>query len=201
MSTKYIVNNVSGQTITGDLTINGNVVITGTTNIRPYKVYTALLTQSGDGTSTQITGPLVVGKTYEIVTFETGDDFTNVANVVSGVINTNGCVFIATGTTPTDYSNGSELRDTSAPVATVLENTLGEQVVWEMVGNGNYITTINDSLINNTYLSITNNMYDVDLVLQILSPQNQSIEIATFDNGILTDGILSVTPIEIRVYN
>lgn len=48
MSTKYIVDNVSEQTITGDLTINGNVVITGTTNTRPYKVYTALLTQEGD---------------------------------------------------------------------------------------------------------------------------------------------------------
>jgi hypothetical protein len=47
METKYIVNNVSSQTITGDLTINGNVVITGTTNTRPYKVYTALLTQEG----------------------------------------------------------------------------------------------------------------------------------------------------------
>ena len=46
-TTKYIVNNLSGQTLNGDLTINGDFIITGTTNIRPYKVYTALLTQSG----------------------------------------------------------------------------------------------------------------------------------------------------------
>jgi hypothetical protein len=54
MATKYIVNNVSGQTIDGNLTINGDVVITGDTNIRPYKVYTALLTQTGDTAPTSI---------------------------------------------------------------------------------------------------------------------------------------------------
>ena len=90
---------------------------------------------------------------------------------------------------------------TDAPVVTVLENTLGEILVWSYSSNGTYGTTINDSLINNTYLSITNNMYDVDLVLQILSPGDGIIEIATFDNGALTDGVLSDTPIEIRVYN
>jgi hypothetical protein len=54
MATKYIVNNVSGQTIDGNLTINGDVVITGDTNIRPYKVYTALLTQTGETAPTSI---------------------------------------------------------------------------------------------------------------------------------------------------
>ena len=47
MATKYIVDNLSGQTINGDITINGNLSVTGTTNIKPYKVYTALFTQSG----------------------------------------------------------------------------------------------------------------------------------------------------------
>jgi hypothetical protein len=32
MATRYIVNNVSGQTITGDLTISGNLVVSGTSN-------------------------------------------------------------------------------------------------------------------------------------------------------------------------
>jgi len=48
MSTKYIVNNVLEQTINGDLTVNGNVVITGTTNTTPYKTYVAVLTQTGE---------------------------------------------------------------------------------------------------------------------------------------------------------
>jgi hypothetical protein len=32
MATKYIVNDLTGQTITGDLTINGNLNVTGTTS-------------------------------------------------------------------------------------------------------------------------------------------------------------------------
>lgn len=44
-TTKYIVNNVTGQTIYSGITINGNLTLSGNTNIRPYKVYTALLTQ------------------------------------------------------------------------------------------------------------------------------------------------------------
>ncbi|MBK6836817.1 MAG: hypothetical protein IPG89_22180 [Bacteroidetes bacterium] len=103
---------------------------------------------------TQTSGALVIGKRYTILDFNTGDNFTNVANVISGVINTTGCVFDAIGTTPTTYSNGSTLAvyetqsytyaelkaglgigakvykalltqtGTSAPVATVLVNTL-----------------------------------------------------------------------------
>lgn len=58
---------------------------------------------------TQTSGALVVGKRYTILDFNAGDNFTNVASVVSGTINTTGCVFDAIGTTPTTYSNGSTL--------------------------------------------------------------------------------------------
>ena len=58
---------------------------------------------------TQTSGALVVGKRYTILNFVAGDNFTNVASVVSGTINTTGCVFDAIGTTPTTYSNGSTL--------------------------------------------------------------------------------------------
>lgn len=105
---------------------------------------------------------------YTIVTYVAGDDFSNVATVVSGTINTTGCVFDAIGTTPTDYSNGSTLSSyesqsytyaelksglglgskvykalltqsgTSAPVATVLVNTLGVTPTFSYVGVGDY---------------------------------------------------------------
>jgi len=54
MATKYIVNNVSGQTITGDLTINGNVIISGTTNIGSVGTYKALMFQTGPVTGTSL---------------------------------------------------------------------------------------------------------------------------------------------------
>jgi len=48
METKYIVNNVTGQTINGSLTINGDVTITGTTNVIPYKSYICKMTQTNE---------------------------------------------------------------------------------------------------------------------------------------------------------
>lgn len=121
---------------------------------------------------TQTSGVLVVGKRYTILDFNVGDNFTNVASVVSGTINTTGCVFDAIGTTPTTYSNGSTLAHyetqsytyedlktglngnpkvykalltqtgTNAPVATVLVNTLSGTPVWSYDGVGNYILTL-----------------------------------------------------------
>jgi hypothetical protein len=121
---------------------------------------------------TLTSGALTIGVKYTILDFQTGDNFTNVAQVVSGVINTTGCVFIATGTTPTTYSNGSTLAyyetqsatwadlksglaggkkvykalltqtGTDAPVATVLENTLSGTPVWSYDGVGLYYLTL-----------------------------------------------------------
>lgn len=54
---------------------------------------------------TYTSGLLTVGAIYTITTYETGDDFTN----VGALSNANGVEFEATGTTPTDWSNGSLL--------------------------------------------------------------------------------------------
>ena len=110
---------------------------------------------------------------YTIVTYVAGDDFSNVATVVSGTINTTGCVFDAIGVTPTDYSNGStissyesqsytyaELKSglglgskiykaslnqtsTNAPVEVELVNTLGGTPVLSYVGVGDFLLTLN----------------------------------------------------------
>jgi len=49
-------------------------------------------------------GNLVIGETYEITNVAfVGGDFSNVADVIDGIINEVGCVFIATGTTPTSW--------------------------------------------------------------------------------------------------
>ena len=84
MSTKYIVNDLTGQTITGNLTINGNVIITGTSNNNG--VYRALLTQTGSisGNSGDFINRLIIGETSEITDYQDYDDFSNVANILSG---------------------------------------------------------------------------------------------------------------------
>jgi hypothetical protein len=84
MATKYIVNNLTGQTITGNLTINGNIIVTGSSNNNG--VYRALLTQTGtiSGNSGDFNNRLIIGETYEIMDYQSGDSFSNVANILSG---------------------------------------------------------------------------------------------------------------------
>lgn len=132
MSTKYIVNNVSGQTINGNITINGNLSVTGVTtgNLATYK---ALLTQRGIVSGTNLFSfneGLIIGETYTIVDYVNGDDFSNIANVTSGIINTSECTFIATGEIPENWNNGSTLESSGNLVVKVLENNLGFDIEW-----------------------------------------------------------------------
>lgn len=53
----------------------------------------------------QTSGNLVVGKKYRIRSFASGDDFTN----VGAASNATGVEFVATGTTPTTWTNSSSL--------------------------------------------------------------------------------------------
>jgi hypothetical protein len=132
MTTKYIVNNASEQTINSDVIINGNLSVTGVTtgSLATYKV---LLTQTGNLTGTTLeffNDALIIGETYTITNYVSGDDFSNIANVISGVINETGCEFIATGTIPSVWANSSELSSLGELIYDVLENNLGYDIDW-----------------------------------------------------------------------
>jgi len=240
MATKYIVNDLTGQTIGGDITINGNLIVTGSSN--NSGTYRALLTQTGtiSGSSSDFNNRLIIGETYEITDYQSGDSFSNVANIISGgtfidfdytwtsavpysyfngltgttsgsgsgasfyaywcgatnnhvyiitngdgyvvgdtitilgtelsgstpendmIItvtevspNVTGCVFIATGDTPIIWGN-SELTSNGGLVVDVLENTLGDELVWvysgEFFQQGLYFAVFNDVINENYYL-------------------------------------------------
>ena len=84
MATKYIINNLANQTISGDLNIDGNFEFSGISN--NTSVYRALLTQTGslNGDSIYFNNRLIIGETYEITDYQDYDDFSNVADVQSG---------------------------------------------------------------------------------------------------------------------
>lgn len=202
-TTKYIVNNVTGQTIT-DLTVSGNLVISGSSNVLPYKVYTALLTQIGgdDPFSITIPEPLVIGQSYQISQYNEGDDFTN----VGAPSNTQDIWFVATGTTPAVWTNGSNLfTNGGAPVVIVLENTIGN--IWFEYGGGPGLYKLfNENLTNpfKLYFNITS--------IEKKSfgfPWNDEdgfggfILTSKLENGywVRDNNLLYNTPIEIRVYN
>ena len=106
MATKYIVNNVPGQTINGDITINGNLSVTGVTT-GSLATYKALLTQLGSQTGTTLGGfggfndGLIIGETYTITDYVSDDDFSNIANVISGGVLT----YSYSGTSVTGFTS------------------------------------------------------------------------------------------------
>jgi hypothetical protein len=186
---------------------------------RPYKVYTALLTQSGGDDPlnllSQDSPSLTIGVTYEITDDGgSGWDFTN----VGAPNNDLGTYFVATGTTPADWgTNGMLQYNTGAPVVTVLENTLGN--VWFTYDDvGQYRVNSNGLFIENKYVQPPISVSGFDPYLgdggSISTPDFTAynrcvywrnsinlVAVITVNDGSYVDSSLYNTPIEIRVYN
>jgi hypothetical protein len=170
-----------------------------------YKVFTALLTQSGgdDPQSLAGSGSLVVGVTY-IIDDDGGSgwDFTNV-----GAPNNNiGTFFVATGTTPNSWGfNGYLVYNTGAPVVTVLENTIGN--IWFTYNDVGiyYVNSDNAFIIGKTWNTKCLDFGVNGGTLRALLSNDEDLNTMTVytesDYDIVANGILNNTPIEIRVYN
>lgn len=97
---------------------------------------------------------------------------------------------------------------TNAPVATVLENTLGGDIIWSYAGVGSYIGTLNESFLENKYFSLCPVLgisagYDAE-VNNGGGGSGYRYARLDDDNIIVNlggDSALINTPIEIRVYN
>jgi hypothetical protein len=190
---------------------------TSTTAAPAYRVFTALLTQSGEDNPSQANytnlEPLVIGQTYHINSnvpvSEGGTDFTNV-----GAPNNNiDTYFIATGTTPIwGIDDGSVDYNEGAPTVIVLENTIGN--VWFTYENIGIYAMNSDGLFPLEKTAIPNSTfysYNSESVVTLSTP---SFETNTNNKIILTastvgnvplallDSLL-ITPIffEVRVYN
>lgn len=111
--------------------------------LQSSKVWSALLTQTGPITYTGGTdkpyGGLIFNEIYTIDSYSAGDNFSNVAEVLQGTINTTGCVFRATGNTTTEKItptvwSGSSLTSDGNMIVNVLENTLGFDIFVDYPG-------------------------------------------------------------------
>jgi hypothetical protein len=173
---------------------------------RPYKVFTALLTQSGGDDPLNIdTGLLTIGVTYMINNPNIGMDFTN----VGAPNNLSGTYFIATGTTPNSWGTGSEtnilIYNTGAPVATVLENTIGN-IYFMFDGNGYYFLNGDNLFISNSWtptimiLNDTAELMDGQILTINKANDSQYLLQSYNQSGDSLNGQFYNTPIEIRVY-
>ena len=168
-----------------------------------YKVYTALLTQSGGDFLDQLdettpTQNVTKGVTYTISNASDGD-FLNV-----GAPNNNiGTSFVAiNNSVPNSWgqSGASLLFNTGTPVVTVLENTIGN-IWWTYDSVGKYIANSTNAFTDEkTWQLIENSGAAGSVTSSILYVNSNVIWVYSFDGGIQSDDILTNTPIEIRVY-
>lgn len=90
---------------------------------------------------------------------------------------------------------------TNAPVATVLENTLGGTVVWSRTSTGIYLGTLTGVfLLNKVTVFNTNGTFQQSFQGG-RSSDNAVVVNTTNFSGTLNDGLISGNSIEIRVYN
>jgi hypothetical protein len=165
----------------------------------------------------------VVGDTITILgTDLSGSTPTNDLTITVTEVSPNvtGCVFIATGETPTNWSNGSTLESSGNLVVKVLENNLGFDIGWDydIFGSGVYFgynsTTgplYNTFNRNTTFVlngSNPNPYFGPNLLETFVGPislseKDETIVVAVFDTEILESvpDSLYYFPIEIQQQN
>lgn len=164
---------------------------------RPYTVYKALMSQT---TVADTSGTLVEGKTYIIDSLKTGDDFSNVGYVEEGT------AFVATGTTPTDWTNSTSVMNLtdSAPTVTILENSIGD-IVWAYDSVGVFTGTLAGKFTEDkTYFPLPVSIIHPitgGLVTVGWSSEDEIVVSSYDDTPELVDDVLDGVPIEIQVYS
>ena len=189
-----------------------------TNTVRPYKVYTALLTQSGgDDVITISSGAVTEGVTYIFNHVKPPQpwDFSNVGGPVFP--NTNDFVATSSGV-PNEYGTANLTYNAGAPVSNVLENTLGGDVIWTRNGTGSYTGTLIGAFVSGKYvqppiaaLGFDQYVHDGGATsLPIIESidrcfywrnDDDSIAVFTIESDSFSDNRLSDTAIEIKVYN
>lgn len=168
-----------------------------------YKSYVAILNQAAPEVKTD--AQLIIGETYEITDYLGADDFTN----VGATVNQTGEIFIATGTTPAEWGDSSELTSYGNPVATVLKNELSAPIVWSYNNAGSYLGSLLTAFPDNKVMSFVtprnagdNNPAQV-LSAYVLDNDTIGLFSATIDSGgteQFADDLFIGQVIEIRVY-
>jgi len=121
----------------------------------------------------------------------------------SGVVETLATTEGIAATEPKVYVALLTQTGTDAPVATVLENTLGSVPIWSYEGIGLYSITLSNTFTVGKTTIFVGNYWDGEAVIAI--PSQYDINIIYFNVSYAIsansgDSLLNSTPVEIRVY-
>jgi len=166
-------------------------------DIRGYKVYTALLTQSGgDDVITISSGAVTEGVTYIFNHARPPEpwDFSNVGGPVFPDAND----FVATSSgIPNEYGTANLTYNAGAPVVPVLENTLGLNPTYNYANAGSYFLEDLAGLFTTNKTAVFMQFKNGGPTFEIWVENINQVHIGTDgqDNQLLN------TFIEIRIYN
>ena len=91
---------------------------------------------------------------------------------------------------------------TNAPVATVLENTLGGAIVWSYIGNGSYDGTLSGAFTANKTIGLLSSI-NFNSSAKLTRTSNDVVNLFVQNEGsggAPADNLLTATILEIRVY-
>ena len=159
MATKYIVNNVTGQTITGELTINGNLTITDDTNNEPFKIG-SLTANTSDGNILSIDETGVIHK-YPISGLS--------STIIAINSQTSGYVLSLTDQNKLVEMSADTSISVTVPAYSSVSYSTGVQILLVRGGTGD-VSVVADSGVTiksaNSYLSL-NNQYSPATLLKV----------------------------------
>jgi hypothetical protein len=173
----------------------------GSSPVSKYKVYTALLTQSGGDNllTLDFNGAgafrLEKGITYQITNNDSNFDFTSIGSPNNDV----GTYFVANERVNPPSVAAAVQYNEGAPVATVLDNTIGN-IWWIYNANRQFSTKSNNLFTEDKTILFIQGSNDGDTSSSTILNNLYWIDTYTI-NCILSDGNLSKTSVEIRVYN
>jgi len=183
------------------------------TNLGVYGISTSNVGSYGESNSAQ-------AGVFNIPTFNTSNivEFKK-NNIIQSAIQNNGKITATAGTASTDVVVKSQLdlkandtykvytalltqTGTTAPTATVLENTIGS-IVWSRSGIGQYLATLTGAFVLSKTWGVSEDQAANPSSSTRLRPTGSlnSMQVVTAVGSTTTDGLLITTPIEIRVYN
>lgn len=197
------------------LTRSGNLTISGTLNI-PNATFSEsgnLIMSHNLGTGLIVFRPVSAGSSSGQMTLSTAGNLS-----LSGTATATS--FIKSGGTSTQYlmADGSTKNEpylkyvalltqsgTSAPTATVLENTLGGAVTTGRTGVGTYTLTLGSAFTLNKTVCFTTMGSPITSAsttneIRAYRQTSNNIIIQTTQDGVLVDGNLTLATIEVRVY-
>jgi len=140
--------------------------------------------------TTQTSGTLTVGQKYRIDTYVSADDFTN----VGAGSNATGVEFVATGTTPTTYSNGSTLRTIGCVVALLPENIRSSNGDWKDASSNDLDATATSvSVLRKPAPQMAHAPSDSasDIIEEITAGDGATVLHRRHGNGVVKNGVIA----------